>query len=301
MADDSLLAKIDALNVWSRRGERAPHKPLLLLLALGRFSSGQRTLPFSECERPLTELLREFGPGRQSFHPEYPFWRLRNDGLWVVSSTRALPDWPANADPPKSELRAMGAVGSFPDDLQRRLAEDPELLAEMARRLLAAHFPESLHPEILAAVGLTLDRTTTSRRPRDPRFRARVLAAYEYRCAVCGLDLRIGNVTVAVEAAHIRWHQAGGPDEEPNGLALCTLHHKLFDLGGFTVEPERRVVISDAVTGASRFEEVLLRHHGRPIGRTVQPEHAPAPVHLAWHRREVFKGRGRPLDPTPPG
>src|SRR5436189_6378643 len=35
--------------------------------------------------------------------------------------------------------------------------------------------------------------------------------------------------------AHIRWHQAGGPDIENNGLALCVLHHKTFDLGAFTL------------------------------------------------------------------
>jgi putative restriction endonuclease len=27
-------------------------------------------------------------------------------------------------------------------------------------------------------------------------------------------------MNVALEAAHIKWHQAGGPDEESNGLAL---------------------------------------------------------------------------------
>lgn len=30
---------------------------------------------------------------------------------------------------------------------------------------------------------------------------------------------------------------------QPNGLALCALHNKLFDLGTFTVEPaEKRVI-----------------------------------------------------------
>ena len=48
-----------------------------------------------------------------------------------------------------------------------------------------------------------------------------MLTAYEWRCAVCGLDVRLGSVSVALDAAHIRWHQAGGPDREGNGLALC--------------------------------------------------------------------------------
>ncbi len=40
---------------------------------------------------------------------------------------------------------------------------------------------------------------------------------------------------MAIEAAHIKWHQAGGPDIEQNGIALCSMHHKLFDRGVFTI------------------------------------------------------------------
>lgn len=295
MTSDPILDQIEKLNVWSRRGERAPHKPLLLLLALGRLSRGEATLPFSECEPQLTDLLREFGPGRQAYHPEYPFWRLQNDGLWVVSSTRPLASRRSNTDPPKSELRSGEAVGSFPEAIRERLLGDPSLVSEVAERLLAAHFPESLHPDILDAVGLSLGRATATRRARDPRFRARVLVAYEYRCALCGLDLRIGGVTIALEAAHIRWHQAGGPDTEANGIALCSLHHKVFDLGAFTVRLDHRVLVSEHAHGAGQFEQVLLRHHGEPIRLPVRPQHLPSPEHLGWHQREVFKGDGRPV------
>jgi len=53
-----------------------------------------------------------------------------------------------------------------------------------------------------------------------------VLRAYEYRCAVCGFDVRLGSVSIALDAAHIRWHQAGGPETESNGLALCVLRER---------------------------------------------------------------------------
>jgi putative restriction endonuclease len=84
------------------------------------------------------------------------------------------------------------------------------LTPAIASRILEQHFPESLHPDILNAVGLSLE-TTVTRRKRDPAFRQRVLKAYEYRCAVCGFDVRLGSVSIALDAAHIRWHQAGGP------------------------------------------------------------------------------------------
>ena len=296
MVSDPILDQIDKLNVWSRRGERAPHKPLLLLLALGRLARGEESLPFSECEEPLTELLREFGPSRQSHHPEYPFWRLQNDGLWQVTSTTPLIARQSNTDPPRSQLRSGHAVGSLPEEVRLKLLANASLLAEVAQRLLSAHFPESLHQDILDAVGLSLDRTSATRKVRDPRFRNRVLVAYEYRCALCGLDLRIGNVTIALEAAHIQWHQASGPDTEANGVALCTLHHKIFDLGAFTIHTDHRVLVSEQAHGSGQFEEVLLRHHGRQISQPSRPEHISSPKYLAWHRREVFKEGARFLE-----
>jgi putative restriction endonuclease len=130
--------------------------------------------------------------------------------------------------------------------------------------------------------------------PRDAAFKAKILAAYSYRCAVTGLDIRVGGDTVGLDAAHIKWHQAGGPCAEPNGLALSVLHHKLFDRGLFTVSNDRRVLVSDQAHGSEGFVELLLRFHNQPIRPPIQPEHSPGPVFLAWHRQWVFRGRARP-------
>jgi hypothetical protein len=55
--------RVARLRQWTRGGERAPHKPLLLLYALGRFQlHGNEPIVFSEAEEQLKQLLREFGP-----------------------------------------------------------------------------------------------------------------------------------------------------------------------------------------------------------------------------------------------
>src|SRR4051812_6451432 len=69
-------------------GHRSPHKPLLVLLALGRLTqSGSSALPWSVAEDQLANLLEEFGPpsgtGR-SQSAAYPFTRLRSDGIWLL-------------------------------------------------------------------------------------------------------------------------------------------------------------------------------------------------------------------------
>jgi putative restriction endonuclease len=294
MGDESILERFDHLNVWRRADERAPHKPLLVLYALGRWSRGDRdAIPFREVDGDLTTLLKEFGPFRQSYHPEYPFWRLQKDGVWELHAQGELKSRQSNTDPLKSDLLAQEAVGGFSNDVKAALAADPTLARQIAIRLLEHHFPESLHQDILDAVGLTLDTEKVKGRTRDPKFRQRVLVAYEYRCAVCGFDVRLGSVTIALDAAHIRWHQAGGPDEEANGLALCVLHHKVFDLGAFTLNQEGVLLVSDQVHGTEGFQDTLLRHHGGRMRAPQRQEWKPHPLHLDWHRREVFKGKAR--------
>jgi putative restriction endonuclease len=133
-----------------------------------------------------------------------------------------------------------------------------------------------------------------SQRRRDPAFREKVLLAYEYRCCVCGHDLRMGGHAIGLEAAHIKWFQARGPDVVQNGLALCSLHHKIFDLGAFTVLPgNHQIVFSRHLMGGDDTKAKLLAHHGagliEPQGRGCLPH----PEFLAWHRAEVFKEPAR--------
>jgi len=225
------------IEVWKRGSERAPHKPLLLLYALGRAGrNNDRLMPYSEVDRALHELLKEFGPHRRSIHTEYPFWRLQHDGIWQISASTALERRGSNAEPKKSELLKHGVQGGFPPDIWAALQQDPSLALALAHIILDMNFPPSLHDDLLSATGLDGDMARVAPKHRDPQFRMRVLTAYEHCCAICGFDVRLGSIQLGLDAAHIMWHQAGGPDVLQNGLALCTLHHKLFDRGAFTLD-----------------------------------------------------------------
>ncbi len=286
-----ILKRFDELGVWKRGDQRAPHKPLLVLYALGRWQAGQEGVTFREAEPDLTALLREFGPPRKSDQPEQPFWRLQRDGVWIVHAPGGLALRAGDDMPRVKALRSNDVRAEFSPDVKAALSADPGLAAAIAELVLERHFPESLHQDILNAVGMTLVTAVTGRR-RDPTFRHRVLKAYEYRCAVCGFDLRLGSASIALDAAHIRWHQFDGPETEDNGLALCVLHHKTFDLGAFTVR-EGVLVVSDRANGTAGFQEALMAHHGKPIREAQHPDWRPEPKHLDWHGREVFKGQAR--------
>lgn len=74
------------------------------------------------------------------------------------------------------------------------------------------------------------------------------------------------SIVIGVEAAHVMWFQAGGPDDVRDGLALCSLHHKTLDLGAFAVGPEGRILVSADVCGAGA-EEALGRHQTEQVRR----------------------------------
>lgn len=70
--------------------DAAPHKPLLLLYALGRFQSdADDELPYSAVEADLKQLLTECGPTRGTT-PAYPFHHLVSDGVWEVRTEEGV-------------------------------------------------------------------------------------------------------------------------------------------------------------------------------------------------------------------
>lgn len=300
------LHPLTRLRTWRRGDERAPHKPLLVLYALGRLARGDSSpIPFRDVDADLRALLREFGQPRHSDHPEYPFWRLRSDGVWDVEMSRELADRVAEQEggrsPTRGQLLKHDAHGAFKPEVIDAFTQNRDAMRTVAMQLLGEHFPPTLHEDILQAVGLDLsdvgaERVSfVERRPRDPSFRLRVLAAYGSCCAVCAMDLRLLQRPVALDAAHIKWHGAGGPDEERNGLALCSLHHKVFDLGAFTVDASsHQVLVSDLIHGdEASLERVLKRHHGQRLRAPLERAHRPSPEFLTWHRDQVFKGEPR--------
>jgi putative restriction endonuclease len=290
-----VLDRIRKLGVWERHGQRAPNKPLMLLVALARLANGEsRLMPFEEIRPRMKLLLKEFGPPRGTVGPEYPFFWLTSDGIWEVPGSEGLRRRGTSAIPLTSELVRHKVSAGFIPGVFNAFAADKNLVQAAARSLLDSHFPQSMHSEILEAVGLTIDPELPIGRLQDPAFRAKVIRAYEHRCAICSFEVTMeGGVDLGLEAAHIKWRQAGGPDLVRNGLALCSLHHKALDLGGIGLSDELTLLVSEELRGHIGFDDAFLRFKGRQIRSPRRDEDLPQREFLAWHRSQVFRTPAR--------
>lgn len=306
MDERDLLHRIETIRAARSDGRQKPHKFFLLLLALAWIQQGRGRLVHYERDvrGPLGRLLREFGPPTGYVSPQFPFWHLRTDGLWEIPDDDlarirgglGARGW--SASPTDAALVDQDVQGGFPESAHRLLVRRPELVRRTAQAILNAHFPATLHTAICDAAGLSLSGAAgaQSQPTTDTTFRRAVLAAYERRCAVCSLDLCIDNAPLGLDAAHIRWHTASGPDTVSNGLALCSLHHHTFDRGAIGLEPQGRddfrIVVSTTVRARhkdSRSFSRLQRRHGQALLRPSRSDQTPHPDFVGWHRRQVFR------------
>lgn len=290
---DAFLSDLDRMGIYvSPSGHRAVHKPLLVLLMLARVQrmhSARAT--FNDIEEPLERLIAEFGrTSEQKPRAHYPFWYLKSDGFWTVDSADELVQRQGKPEPKVSSLRELSVSAGFAEPIASRLLADQGLVREAATRVLKNAFPETRYVDVLDAVGLQLAIEVLSTR-RDAAFRREILRAYNARCAVCGYAGRLGVQPVGIEAAHIKWVQFGGPNEITNGIALCSLHHKLFDVGAFTVRSrDLRLLVSPQFDGIDASTAALIKMAASDgtLAAPLRDQEHPNARFLEWHAAEVF-------------
>lgn len=125
-------------------------------------------------------------------------------------------------------LENLSKVHLLPDDELLTLVNESDLLNSNNQDGFA-DFPEG---------HLTI---THARYKRDPKFKAIVYAAYDNRCAMCGIQLEL------IEAAHIVPHShEKGTDEIGNGICLCALHHTAYDRSLIYFDNDFNILINNS-------------------------------------------------------
>jgi putative restriction endonuclease len=293
LTTEAPLQRLASLRQYQQDGRRAPHKPLLVLLALGRLAStGSSRIPWSVAETELAGLIAELGPPSKTAPAQsaaYPFTRLRRDNVWTL-----------DRDVPDDNLKPLreGVSGQLEATLEQALRREPAQIPSIARSLVDHHFPATVAGDVLLAVGFDpeteagaglADPAVAQQRKRDASWRAAILEAWDRQCAFCGFDGQAGGVPIGIEAAHVRWFALDGPDSMDNGMALCMLHHKLFDRGVLGLDGDLAIVVSQRFSARTPHGRAVYDLLGRPLSaRPGTP--LPAEPHVRWHREQVFQG-----------
>lgn len=124
-------------------------------------------------------------------------------------------------------------------------------------------------------------------RLHQQEFRERVLEAYRRHCAICRLKR-----DPLLDAAHIIGDRTDeGTPIVPNGIALCSLHHRAFDSYLLTVRPDYTIEVREEVLAES--DGPMLIHglqgfHNKSIGLPRLDRHRPDRDRLAT-RYEKFR------------
>lgn len=171
---------------------------------------------------------------------------------------------------------------------------NPERLAYESqrayRRILPDFAPdvgEERRDKILKPLGPTEGTRLVRVRLVQSFFRDAVLASYEYRCAICRLDL----LELLIASHIIPWRTSVERRADPrNGLALCAIHDRAFDKGLLTITESLTVLTSRKVKGKTscRLHSVaLIEVEGEAL--SMPKRFLPDPIALAYHREHVFK------------
>lgn len=118
-------------------------------------------------------------------------------------------------------------------------------------------------------------------------FRQRILASYNEKCCITGLDIK----SLLVASHIIPWAKNTEERLNPrNGLCLNSIHDKAFDKGliticsdNFTVRLSRDIKKKND----SSIQNFFLKFENQPI--MLPDRYTPDPNFLIWHQKNIFE------------
>lgn len=232
-----------------------------------------------------------------------PFGRIHIHNPEIISLAKILGRTPssvswklanfASLDPSLKKRSVAGAShGSKLDaEIWNEFNNDWEKLAFESEKFLAQKV--DMHVEELSEVELSdLPKAGREReslvkiRVNQSFFRKAVLAAYDFKCCITGLD-----IPALLNACHIiPWSKDKINRVNPkNGLCLNAIHDRAFDRGLITITPEFTVRISKAIQekNTSRAaQDFLGRYDGLKINKPSR--FLPDQNFLKYHNEKIF-------------
>lgn len=303
--------KFAKLNV-SRSSGIAPNKPILLLSIIELMSQGQiqhnQIILSAELIATFLNLWSHLEPVRK---PDIglPFFHLKGDKFWHHKPKPGFETAIASG----VKIRSVGLLRetvqyAYFDEELFALLMNPSSRGELTDVLIHTWFRDKTQEierllqvdafgelqERLRSQGgkvyepeeLEDEQTSIV---RDAAFRKIVVSTYEYRCALCGLQILNSLGQNIVDGAHIKPFSEFYDDRINNGLSLCKNHHWAFDRFWFTLNEDYTIMVADDLREDSPHATPIKGFQGHRILLPAHQQYYPREDAIAWHREAFLR------------
>lgn len=291
---------------------RAPYKPLMLLSVIDGIAEGSFTENVIRLGPDLCDLFNGYWdlamPAGQSANIAMPFYYLQSEGFWHLIPYDGSSDRVSRIRKPSVSKLHRHVEGARLDEELFLLLTTEEPREMLRTTLIQSHFAPEIHDALVLQGSINVEASRYShallewarrdervREPlappepvRDQGFRRAIVAAYNHRCAFCGISIRTPDNHTAVDAAHIIDWSVSHDDDPRNGIALCKLCHWTFDAYLVSVSASYEIIFSKQLMATYNFPGHISTLEGRGI---IGPEEHmlwPSLDNLAWHRARLL-------------
>lgn len=305
--------KFTKLNVNRNKNRytagKAPHKAVLLLSLILLEKEGKADLRDIRIDTYLLDTWSELWSCLEydKAGPIYlPLYHMKSDGFWHIEYKEGQsPRQPRsmrkftrmvervhieeellkmihNKESRNELINALLNGGYFSDKEKGELNEKIEEII--------SSFKYEKELEVKIEKEFTTDPTKDDaifKKSRNSAFRRLVVRSYLERCCVCGMKLVTSSGISIIDAAHILPFSKFHNDDLRNGLALCKIHHWLFDRGIISVDQYYRTIVSRSIE-TEEPEKAITEFSKKEIILPHEPKRYPSQVALEWHRGNVW-------------
>lgn len=292
-----------------KSGQKAPHKPVMLLAVLQLFEEGliqdNRIEITPELVATFNNLWLRLVP-ENHWQPRIflPFYHLSTEAkpFWFLQPLGGFNEILTNSYSPKS-LMALDAVvqHAYLAPAFYQVFMDQKSRALMEQTIMNSFFPDKqvqkadlvqsrkkyLEQMEFAFYG-KMQMAAENEEEYEVRstiFKQKVPRIYNYQCAISGLKVDSTLNVSMVDACHIEPWSVHHNDTIQNGICLTPTLHRAFDRGLISISDDYRVLVSDRFRedGHSTYSLGQFKH--KLIHLPKNSEHRPSSHLLENHRR----------------
>lgn len=297
------VRKLRRLKRAHVKGEKAPHKPVLLLSMIEGMKSGCIKNNEIKVTPELVAIFKDYWSqlvkdSRFSEKFSLPFFHLQSEGFWHLRTLpgRELALTSSHSIKSFTHLKEVVDFAYLDQDLFSLLrnAHTRQILNQI---LLDTYFPNvSLQPDQLIdeivhqilheqpAIYKTKAETFDEEDVfvRSGLFKKEIPKIYNYTCAISGMRIIADADVQMIDACHIIPFSESHDDTITNGISLCPNLHRAFDRGLISINDDYRVLVKPFIEQENYYS--IKQFEGAPILLPSSKHYFPSRENLYIHR-----------------